>query len=221
MPLSSPDHVPAVLHFVRSLQPKSVLDVGIGTGSYGLLLRQYLDIAQLRLRPEEWTVRIDGVEIFEPYRNPVWDFAYTNVVIGDIRELAAHLDRYAVVLCNDVLEHFPRGEARALVTSLLDGCDVLLATSPTREYPQGAWGGNEAEAHHCLLGPPDFDGLVASVDAGTTTLYVCTRRRELVLPLLCIADDCTRPRPAGRRALRWLWRHARHFALTRGAAFET
>ncbi len=133
MPISSPDHVPAVLHFIRSLQPGSILDVGIGTGSYGLLLRQYLDIAQLRVQPEDWRVRIDGVEIFEQYENPVWDYAYDDVFIGDIRELVAELSDYGVVLCNDVLEHLPREEARALVSTLLDKCQVLVATSTTEE----------------------------------------------------------------------------------------
>ncbi len=67
-----------------------------------------------------------------------------------------------------MLEHLPREEARALVSTLLDKCQVLVATSPTEEYPQGAWGGNEAETHHCLLDDSDFDGLVVSVSAGET-----------------------------------------------------
>jgi hypothetical protein len=68
-----------VLHFAQACQPRSVLDVGIGTGSYGLLLRQSLDIGHGRILPEEWRVQIDGVEIFEGHHNPVWDHAYSRV----------------------------------------------------------------------------------------------------------------------------------------------
>src|SRR4051794_1109603 len=113
MPVSNPEHIPAVLHFVQACQPRSILDVGIGTGSYGLLLRQGLDIGYGRMQPAEWQVQIDGVEIFEGYRNPVWGYAYSRVVMGDVRQLLPGLGAYDLILCNDVLEHFPREESRA------------------------------------------------------------------------------------------------------------
>jgi len=190
MPLSNSEHIPAVLHFAQACRPRSILDVGIGTGSYGLLLRQSLDIGYGRIQKSEWEVTIDGVELFEPYRNPVWDFAYNRVLPGDIRDLLPGLGSYDLILCNDVLEHFPRAEARALVTTLLQHGRVLLATTPNREFPQGAWGGNEAERHHCLLGRDDFAGLVAEVVTGITSCFVCTRHEDLVYPLLLAADRC-------------------------------
>lgn len=213
MPLSNPEHIPAVLHFAQAIQPASVLDVGVGTGSYGLLLRQGLDIGCGRIRPETWQVRIDGVEIFEDYRNPVWGYAYNRVLMGDVRALLPDLGAYDIILCNDVLEHFPREEARSLIGTLLERGRVLIATTPNREYPQGAWGGNEAETHHALLGPADFNGLVAQVVTGVTTCYVCTRHREQVYPLLLAADRCPQLTP-GRPLhplvrLRRRWRERR------------
>jgi len=196
MPVSNPEHIPTVLHFAQACQARSILDVGIGTGSYGLLLRQSLDIGYGRIKPAEWQVEIDGVEIFEGYRNPVWDFAYTRVHMGDIRQLLPTIGSYDLVLCNDVLEHFPRDEARRLTEALLVHCGVLLATTPNRNFPQGAWGGNEAETHHCLLNRTDFPGLVAEIATGITTCYVCTRRPELVYPLLLAADRCAQVSPA-------------------------
>lgn len=196
MPLSNPEHVPAVLHFAQSCQPGSILDIGIGTGSYGLLLRQSLDIGCGRIQRTEWQVNIDGVEIFEGYRNPVWSYAYSRVLMGDIRQLLPGLGTYDLVLCNDVLEHFPRDEARQLVRALLGQCRVLLATTPNLEYPQGSWGGNEAETHHSLLDRSDFPGLVAEVVTGVTTCYVCTARPEMIYPLLLAADRCVQVSPA-------------------------
>ena len=89
MPFSDFYHIPVVLHFALAAQPKSILDVGVGMGAYGLLLRQHLDICNQRLSREQWQLRIDGVEVFEGYRNPVWDYAYTSVIMGDAREVLA------------------------------------------------------------------------------------------------------------------------------------
>jgi SAM-dependent methyltransferase len=216
MPLSNPEHIPAVLHFVQSCQPRAVLDVGVGTGSYGLLLRQSLDIGYGRIEPASWQVKIDGVEIFEPYRNPVWSFAYSRVLMGDIRQLRPSLGKYDVILANDVLEHFPREEARALVKDLLSCGRVLIATTPNRDFPQGAWGGNEAETHHSLLDRSDFAGLVATVETGVTTCYICTADREAIYPLLLAADRCVQVRPATPMSLPTrLRRKWRQWRLTR------
>ena len=195
MPLSNPEHIPVVLHYVQACQPLRILDVGIGTGSYGLLMRQSLDIGYGRVQRVEWQVQIHGVEIFDGYRNPVWNYAYDQVHMGDIRQLLPQLGTYDLVLCNDVLEHFPRNEAQDLVKKLLAKSKVLVATTPNRDYPQGAWGGNEAETHHCLLNRTDFPGLVAETVTGVTTCYVCTGQLQEVYPLLLAADRCVKITP--------------------------
>lgn len=218
MPLSNPEHIPTVLHYLQACKPARVLDVGVGTGSYGLLARQCLDIGHGRVQQDQWQVRIEGVEIFPAYENPVWSYAYDQVHLGDIRTLLPALGSFDVVLCNDVLEHFPRAEARQLVHRLLERGKVLIATTPNRDYPQGAWGGNEAETHHCLLDRRDFHGLVATAITGDTTCYVCTADRQLIYPLLLASDRCARNLPARpmhpytrlRRKLRQ-WRIRRHF----------
>lgn len=172
MPMSNPGHVPAVLHYLTGLVPASLLDVGVGLGTYGFLARQYLDQAEGRLDRERWRTQIDGIEIFEPYRNPVWQHCYDSVTIADIRDRVADLPRYDVVLCNDVLEHVTQDEARALVRALLGRCRVLIATTPSTAFPQGAWGGNEAEAHLCLLSRSDFPASTRVHPTGVTSLYV-------------------------------------------------
>lgn len=172
MPMSNPGHVPAVLHYLVGLRPASLLDVGVGLGAYGFLARQYLDVAEGHLDPAQWRTRIDGVEVFEPYRNPVWQHFYDRVTVADVREGLADLPRYDLVLCNDVLEHVAREEARALVRALLGRCRVLIATTPASEFPQGAWSGNEAEAHLCLLSPADFPASTRVHRTGVTSLYV-------------------------------------------------
>ncbi len=174
MPMSNTLHLPTVIHYATELKPSRILDIGVGMGTYGFLLRQYLDIANGRIRKHEWRLVINGIEIFEGYRNPVWDYAYDEVKIGDIRDFLPELPQYDLVLCNDVLEHFQYSEARDLVQRLIEKCGTVIATTPNVEFLQGAWGGNEAEAHRCVLRKSDFPHLVTWSRTGVTNCYVST-----------------------------------------------
>ena len=175
MPFSDPRHIATVVHFATALKPDKVLDVGIGMGLYGLLLRHYLDIAHERLIRGTWTVRIDGVEIFENYRNPVWEYAYDSVTIADARVFVPSAGEYDLVLMGDILEHFERNEARILVEVALSRAKTVIATTPHIEMIQSAWAGNAAETHLSLLDATDFPSLVTAKAAADTTCYVCSR----------------------------------------------
>lgn len=201
MPVSDFHHIPTVLHYALAVRPQSVLDVGVGTGTYGFLLRQFLDFGH----PPDRRVRIEGVEIFEPYRNPVWDFAYDRVHLGDVRELLPTLRPYDLIVMTDVLEHFVRAEARALVRQALECARAVIATTPNRWCPQGPWGGNEAETHRSLLDAADFAGLVAKTRVGVTTCFVCSSDPEMTPRLRAAAPSCPVARvPAATRLKRRL-----------------
>jgi hypothetical protein len=186
MPISDFHHIPTVLHYAFAVRPQSVLDVGVGTGTYGFLLRQFLDF-------DHWPdrcVRIEGVEIFEPYRNPVWDFAYDRVHLGDVRDVLPTLGSYDLILMNDVLEHFVRPEARALVRQALGRGKAVVATTPNRHSPQGPWGGNEAETHRSLLDATDFPSLIAAIPVRGTTCFVCSIDRDVTARLRAATPFC-------------------------------
>jgi 2-polyprenyl-3-methyl-5-hydroxy-6-metoxy-1,4-benzoquinol methylase len=166
--------MPVVLHFLAAAAPKTILDVGVGMGAYGFLARQYLDVGAERIEKDTWQTRIDGIEVYPRYRNPVWDYAYDSIAVQDVRDGIESMSRYDVIICTDVMEHFPIHEARTLMNAFLNNSGVLIVTTPVGNYPQGAWGGNEAERHHCTLARRDFPGLVAVVQTGETACYVCT-----------------------------------------------
>jgi hypothetical protein len=98
--------------------PASVLDAGIGFGLWGCLLRQYLDVWPGRIRPEQWRVRIDGIEIDASRVQPHARQLYTEILIGDIRQVvpirAAEVG-YDVILFGDVIEHLPKADGRVLL----------------------------------------------------------------------------------------------------------
>ena len=175
MPLSHPWSYPVVLHHAMAINPSRILDVGIGIGAYGMLLRQHLDIAEERVPREDWQVAIHGIELFEPYRNPLWDYFYDQVTVGDVRNLLPNLPQYDLILCADVLEHFPLVEAALLAQRFLDHAPVVIATTPNFHCPQGAWGGNEAETHHCRIGEKDLPHVAVTRRTGATDCFILSK----------------------------------------------
>ena len=148
MPTSCYQAIPAVLEHVLVEEPISVLDVGVGFGKYGLLLRESLDVGAARYRPDEWRVQIDGVEAYPDYRNPVYDHVYNKVYFGDIRQVIDTLGTYDVVLAIDVLEHFTKEEGHLLLNKLLEHArKAVVISTPLYPAPQSDYRGNAFEAH--------------------------------------------------------------------------
>ncbi len=54
MPSSRPNTIPTVIHLVRQLKPKSILDVGVGFGKWGHLFREYTDINEAENDPARY-----------------------------------------------------------------------------------------------------------------------------------------------------------------------
>jgi hypothetical protein len=205
MPVSNPDHLPLLIHLTAALQPRRVLDVGVGMGSLGLLARQSLDICYGRIQPAAWETTIDGVEVFEGYRNTVWGYAYSQVHMGDVRTVLPALGRYDLVFCCDVLEHFEHAESRRLISALLAQCDVLIATTPNHHIPQDAWGGNEAERHLSVVTAGDFPDLALHERGAGTDLFVAAHnavQRATIGRIAAVSPRTVPPRPPA------LWRRA-------------
>jgi hypothetical protein len=111
------------LQAIVARRPSAVLDAGIGFGLWGALLRQYLDVWSGRIQPEQWATRIDGIEIDEKRVQAHARHLYTEILVGDIREVLpvrAAEQRYDVILFGDVLEHLPKADALALLDTAVD-----------------------------------------------------------------------------------------------------
>ncbi|HSW04563.1 class I SAM-dependent methyltransferase [Aquabacterium sp.] len=121
MPFSQSSQISTIVGCVERLRPASVLDVGVGMGQYGFLLRNNLENIGLfevngrdaRQAPRErWTVRIDGIEGFAGYLTPVHQWAYNDLRIGDALKLLPTIadGAYELVMAIDILEHFDTAE---------------------------------------------------------------------------------------------------------------
>ena len=138
------------------LSPKKVMELGVGFGKIGCLLRETLDAVAGRCRPDQWQTVINGVEGFEQYRNPCWHL-YSSVVIADFRKMYEEVRGYGLVLMVDSLEHVKREEANALLDFLVAHNSNVLVSVPLGEYPQGVCHGNVLEAHRSTWTIQDFE----------------------------------------------------------------
>lgn len=157
MPQSDTYNIPWVIQLLIQINPSSILDIGIGNGSYGFLSRQYLDIARERLSRDKWELIIDGIEVFPNYKNPVWDYFYNNIIIGNILDLVGEIDSYDVILLLDVIEHFSKEDGTWLLEELLKKTDYVIISTPKATYTQGEAFGNIYESHLSEWRHDDFD----------------------------------------------------------------
>lgn len=165
MPTSDPMHISLICGKLIELRPTSVLDVGIGYGKWGLLVREYVDCwSNHRVSPNRWATKLIGVEIFRGYDNPVWN-VYSGLIIDDIRAAIKSIitseERFDLVLMIDVLEHLSRDDGLKLLSQLKSiGGNVIFTYSNCYQKDVG---NNKHEDHISTWSVEDFSYLDAKV----------------------------------------------------------
>jgi hypothetical protein len=200
MPSSRPNLIPTVIHIIRQLRPKSILDVGVGFGKWGHLFREYTDILESehdpnRYKRENWQVRIDGIEGFPDYLTEMHRFIYNDIHIGNASDVIRRLPKYDVVFLGDVIEHFtPEAGKQFLRDAIEHANQAVVISTPKYETEQDELCGNELERHRSLWSARDFRKLpgtqVKTIDKGTL-LAVITQPG--VTPPQCIPPPTQSP----------------------------
>ena len=171
MPISRGSAISAVIAEIKFLNPHSILDIGVGWGLMGVIFRAYTDIRLAELKPsryKNWETKIDGIEIFKEYENPLWK-VYNNVYIGDALKVIDVLDNYDLIYLGDVLEHFEKDKGIELLNKLFKHTNNILIAIPDPAPPQNEILGNPNEKHlsswweyqdspHIVIGY--FDGIL-------------------------------------------------------------
>ncbi len=151
MPSSDFTQIGPIVELIILSNPTSVLDIGCGFGKYGVLAREYLELWDGRQRYDDWTRRIDAIEVFESCITPLHRFVYNEILIGDALEVLDALVRcYDLALLVDVIEHLDHETGRALIERCLVRCRNVLLATPTSPGVQGAAFGNPAETHRSV-----------------------------------------------------------------------
>lgn len=144
-----------VPYIVEQIKPKVVLDLGCGIGVYGAMIRH--------LNPEIHMIGVDG---FLPYLWQQWpQEAYTARIHAPLEAvILGILDvRADLTLCMDVIEHFDKAIAVALLRRLEP---PAIVSTPLFDYRQGSVGGNDLEEHRCVFTEKELN------DLGYRTLHL-------------------------------------------------
>lgn len=174
MPSSNPHQITTIVNWIVRLAPKSVLDIGVGFGKYGLLAREYLDISHGRLLKSEWKVRIDGIEIAGMYVSPHQTYLYNRLQVGDVLTLLPSTGDYDLILLCDAIEHLKKSSGRWLLRECLRKATYVIVSSPLAFYEQH-YLGLESEKHRSVWYRSDFESAVRYVEFSGRTFAVLLR----------------------------------------------
>jgi SAM-dependent methyltransferase len=158
MPSSDPQTIPKILSLIRTINPRSILDVGCGNGRYGFLFRESLDWDWGRLLPLDWEARIDAVEIDTSYLTPIHEYVYDNVIRGDW--LGVDVRQYDVIFMGDVIEHFREGKWQEALKKANETGEFTIVVAPNwcGSLAQDEWCGHPHEKHWVALSPERVKG---------------------------------------------------------------
>lgn len=155
MPIGSFTAIPYVAQRLALKQPQRVLDVGIGFGMYGAVVRQWVDEGV-----QPWRTFLVGVEAWPHYRNPVWDL-YNVISVGPVEHyLQQRHEHFDCIILGDIIEHFPKDEGQALLERLkplVAPQGLLLVITPVGFHQQAAAHGNPYECHRSSWSAQDLE----------------------------------------------------------------
>lgn len=138
MPYSDAEGKDAALAWYEEIQPRTVVDVGAGSGTY---------VQAVRVK-SPWRGYWTAVEAWAPYVPRFGlDGLYDVVVVADARRLVAPFYRADLVIAGDVLEHMPRADAVRLLGKIRAHAANLIVSVPVLHLDQGAVYGNPHETH--------------------------------------------------------------------------
>jgi hypothetical protein len=138
MPFSLDTFNTLISSHICKINPNSVLDVGVGSGKYGNIIKSILPSAN-----------VEGIEPTQKYIDEYkLNEVYNNIHCTTIQEFAKNnpRNRYNAVIFGDVLEHFFRSEAIDYIDYFLYRSDWVFALWPTF-MPQDDAMDNSYEIH--------------------------------------------------------------------------
>ena len=132
---SDPENRDWILEKVSKMQPKSIVDVGAGAGTYSHLLREHLPNTQF-IAIEIYGKNIEQYKLQE---------LYDEVIYADVRLLNSFTAD--LVIFGDVLEHMSLVEAVNVWDVARHSAKWGIINMPIVHYAQGEVDGNIHETH--------------------------------------------------------------------------
>lgn len=158
-----PFHLSWLGNEIITIDPKSILDIGVGFGAMGVIFRELTDLKHERYFKKDWRVKIDGIEIYEKYLTKLHKYIYNKIYIGDACEVIDKVGEYDLIYLGDVLEHIEKEQGRELLEKAKIKARTLVISTPVDIGHQKAILGNNHEAHISQWYKEDFEGADISI----------------------------------------------------------
>jgi hypothetical protein len=141
------------------IEPKRVLDIGVGFGRWGVMTREFCDVWPGRVFRPEWQTHVEGVEAFPKNIDGYHQYFYDQIHVGDLRALLPQFQqRFNLIIFGDVLEHFEKQDARKLLDWSTGLSDYVLVNIPLGEHwEQGEKYENPYEQHLSTWNAVEFE----------------------------------------------------------------
>lgn len=125
-----------IVNKILNVPNQTVLDVGVGEGKWGKLLKGKVD-------------RIDGIEVWKPYIDKYSLHSFYDILYNVDMVSFNFETRYDIAILGDVLEHLPRDKAEVFLNRLKGNINTIFLTIPVTVCTQtGEAIGNPFETHH-------------------------------------------------------------------------
>jgi len=165
MGTSNWQHISYCSELLFALQPKSILDIGIGFGRYGILAREMCDVWRGRPTPNQWQVEIVGVEAFDKLIRDYHSVFYNRIIAGDAFDVLKEAGQrhglagkqFDLAILGDVLEHFERQRAEDMLQMCRAAALYTMVAVPIgSDWQQADLYGNPYERHRSTWRHRDF-----------------------------------------------------------------
>jgi hypothetical protein len=120
-------------HIMRNIPHYAkVLDVGAGSGKYGIMLKHYFGV-------------IDALEVYEPYIDKFeLHSIYSTIFCADVLDF--DISEYDYIIMGDIIEHIELNDAQELLSYINNSGKKCLVAVPYK-MEQDEVGGNKYEKH--------------------------------------------------------------------------
>ncbi len=147
MPTSGPQAISAICSHILHSKPKTALDIGVGSGKFGFLLREYTDNWGTYFNKNK--IKVHGIEAFPRYLKPIHNLIYDKIFKCDALEILPQLEVYDMIIMADVLEHFTYQDGIKIMNLIVEKSKKALIALPVSigSNPQQDDYGNKYERH--------------------------------------------------------------------------
>lgn len=146
------------IKLIRNINPQTVLDIGVGFGRWGILMREFLEIWDDSNYKGEWKRTIDGVEIFSGYIKEYHKYFYSNIYEEDALSFIKRCEnKYDLINIGDVIEHLEKKDGEEFIKLALEKSNFVLINIPIGKYwEQRGTLENPHEEHKSIWYNDDF-----------------------------------------------------------------